>query len=248
MAQDIVDLRSFYASRLGDVAQRLILRLIRARWSQCAGLSVLGLGYATPYLEDFRGEALRALAFMPAEMGVVNWPADARSATALVEATLLPLPDSCIDRILLVHGLEDAEHPLRLMAEIWRILAPGGRVIVIAPNRRGLWARFDTTPFGNGQPFSRGQLRELLVLSLFSPVYFGEALYVPPSRAGLVLRSAAALERFGAGLGLPGAGVLAAEATKQLYRPVTVRQKLRRRLPHLQPALAPSAGRDGEPG
>lgn len=244
MTQDVVDLRGFYTTRLGEVARRFILRIIRARWSHCAGLSMLGVGYATPYLDLFRDEALRTLAFMPAEMGVVNWPANARSAAALVETTLMPLPDGCIDRLLLVHGLETTEHPRELLAEIWRILTPGGRVIVITPNRRGLWARFDTTPFGNGQPFSRGQLRELLRLSLFSPLYFGEALYVPPSGASLILRSAPMFERFGASLSLPGAGVLAVEATKQLYRPVAARQKMRERLPRLQPALAPVARRE----
>ena len=30
-----------------------------------------------------------------------------------------------------------------MMRELWRVLADGGRMIVVAPNRRGLWARFD---------------------------------------------------------------------------------------------------------
>ena len=243
MSQDVVDLRSFYASRLGETARRFVLRIVRERWDNCAGMSVLGLGYATPYLDVFRREAMRTLAFMPAETGVVAWPPGERSAAALVETTALPLPDGCIDRLLLVHALEMEEHPRQLMAEIWRVLAPGGRVIVVAPNRRGLWARFDTTPFGNGRPYSRGQLRALLRESLFSPLSAGEALYMPPSSSGLVLRSAPMFERFGAGLGLPGAGVLAMEAAKQLYRPVAARRVVRQSVPQMQGALVPSGGR-----
>ena len=142
-----------------------------------------------------------------------------------------------------MHGLEGAEHPRQLLAEMWRILTPGGRLIIVAPNRRGLWARFDTTPFGSGQPYSRRQLRDLLREALFSPLHFAEALYMPPSSAALVLRASAMFERFGASLSLPGAGVLAVEATKLLYRPLAARRTLRQGMPQLQPALVPAAGR-----
>ena len=237
MTQDVVDLRSFYASPLGEVARRFVLRLVRARWEDCTGLSVLGLGYATPYLDLFRPEAMRTLAFMPAQQGVVNWPQSGRSATALVDTHALPLPDSCVDRVLLAHVLESNQQPDDLLAEVWRILTPGGRLIILAPNRRGVWARRDTTPFGVGQPYSRGQLRDLLRETLFSPLFFGEALYVPPATGGLVLRAAPAFERLGARLGLTGGGVLVVEATKQLYRPLAVRRLARN---NLAPALVPA--------
>lgn len=239
VTQDVVDLRSFYASHLGEVARRFILRLVRAQWEDCTGLSVLGLGYATPYLDLFRAEAMRTLAFMPAEQGVVNWPQAGRSATALVETSALPLPDGCIDRVLIAHALEIVDNPHELLSEVWRILTPGGRLILIVPNRRGVWARRDTTPFGMGQPFSRGQVRDLLRETLFSPLNFGEALYVPPFGGGLILRAAPAFERFGARLGLPGGGVLVVEATKQLYRPVPVRRLSRAATRQLQTVLVP---------
>jgi SAM-dependent methyltransferase len=231
---DIVDLRSFYGSPLGKVAERFVGAAIRARFENCVGQSVLGVGYATPYLERFRGEALRVLAFMPATQGVVNWPASGLSSSALAEPTMLPLPDSCIDRVIVVHALEIAEHPRELLAEIWRILTPGGRLIAVAPRRAGLWARFDTTPFGNGQPYSLTQMRELMREALFSPTHWTDALYAPPFEAPIFLRSAALFERVGAKLVLPGAGVLIVEAMKQLYRPIGVR---RLGLQQLQPVL-----------
>jgi SAM-dependent methyltransferase len=176
---------------------------------------------------------------MPAEQGVVNWPVQGRSASALVDTTMLPLPDSCMDRVLVVHALETLDHPREMLSEIWRILTPGGRMIIIAPNRRGLWARVDATPFGQGQPFSKSQLRELMRDTLFSPVHWAEALYMPPFARRYLLAAEPAFEALGSRLGLPGAGVHMVEATKQLYRPVAVR-RVRRRLPKLEPALAPS--------
>src|SRR5437867_2729268 len=116
MYLDVVDLRSFYAERLGSVAERLIGERLRANWGTAAGQRVLGLGYATPYLRIF-SEAERRLAFMPAAQGVVNWPSDAPNATALVIDDALPLSDSVIDRALVVHALESAESPRDLLRE-----------------------------------------------------------------------------------------------------------------------------------
>ena len=241
MSLDVVDLRSFYESPLGHAAQRYVWRIIRSRWESCTGLSVMGIGYATPHLRLLREEAMRTLAFMPAEQGVVNWPSSGASASALVEATMMPLPDACIDRVLVIHALEVSEHPRDLLEEVWRILTPGGRMIVVAPNRAGLWARVDATPFGHGQPYSRGQLRDLLRATLFSPVHWGEALWFPPFARKLWLKAAPAFERAGAGLSAPGAGVLVVEATKQLYRPIPLRRASRRALqPVSEPVLVPA--------
>ena len=238
MTVDVTDLRAFYASPLGSVTRRLVGRGIDRFWGRLTGLRVLGLGYATPYLAAIRGEGERTLAFMPAEQGVVNWPASGASASALVDLLMMPLPDACIDRVLAVHAIEAVESPSELLHEIWRILTPGGRLIVVAPNRRGLWARMDTTPFGHGQPYSRSQLNRLMRETLFSPEGWAETLYVPPLPGWFMLRTAVAWERVGIGLSLPFAGLHVVEATKQLYRPVTVRQT--RRVSRAEPVLVPA--------
>ena len=238
MSIDVLDLRSFYASPLGAVAQRFIGATVSKRWPSCVGQSVLGIGFAIPYIEALRKDAVRTLAFMPAEQGVVNWPANGLSASALVDVTALPLPDSCMDRVLVAHALEMADQPYELLCEVWRVLAPGGRMILIAPNRAGVWARVDSTPFGHGRPYSGSQLRTLLRDTLFSPVFWGDALYAPPFERPYLLRSAPMFEAFGAKLSLPGAGVHVIEATKQLYRPALARRASRRRAIEFQPAVA----------
>jgi SAM-dependent methyltransferase len=240
MTLDVVDMRAFYDSPLGKVTRRLVSRVVHSRWQgRFAGLGVLGVGYATPYLGDYMRDAQRVLAFMPATQGVVHWPQNGHSSSALVEPTMMPLPDGAIDRVLVVHALETTEHPQDFMEEVWRILAPGGRVIFVVPSRAGLWARLDTTPFGNGHPYSRGQLRGLLQECLFLPIYWGEALYVPPFERPWLLQSAPAFERIGGRFSLPGGGVHVVEATKQLYRPVSLRRAVRRAVLPLEPALEP---------
>jgi SAM-dependent methyltransferase len=245
MSLDVVDLRGFYAAPLGRIAHRFVSRVLRSWWPNATGMAVLGIGYAVPYLGQFEDEAVRVLGFMPAEQGVVHWPRPEVTSTALVEVDALPLPDGCIDRLLVVHLLEVAEHPRDVLAEIWRVLAPGGRMIAVAPNRRGWWARTDATPFGYGQPFSKSQLNGLLRATLFSPERFDEALYVPPFPQRAAWRLAPFMEACGRKLALPGAGLHIVEASKQLYRPVPLRRGARQAVPRLQPALAPAIGRTG---
>jgi len=243
MPLDVHSLQSFYSSPLGGVARRLIGRVIRERWNSSIGLSIAAVGYGTPYLERFRDSARRCLALMPAEQGVTVWPGIGRCATALVDSGMLPLPDGSIDRLLLAHALEAADRPDALLGELWRITAPEGRIIVIVPSRQGVWARTDGTPYGQGLPYSKSQLRDLLHRAGFSAVFWGEALYAPPVARPFMIRSATTVERVGRALGLPFAGVYIVEAIKQVHRPVGVRVVARARLAPLKPALAPSAQR-----
>jgi SAM-dependent methyltransferase len=242
MSIDVVDLRNFYGHRLGTVARHFVSRGIRRRWTATGGLSVLGLGYATPYLGLFREEAERCLAFMPAAQGVVKWPSARPALSALVEELDLPLPDSSVDRVLMVHALEMSHDPVALLREVWRVLAASGQLLAVVPNRRGVWARVDNNPFGQGRPYSRPQITTLLRDAWFTPVAWSEALYVPPIDRGWFLRSAVAWERAGATISAPFAGVHIVEATKQVYRAVPARREKRVLVPGLRPVLAPSPG------
>src|ERR1044071_5330708 len=155
MTIDVIDLRDFYSQRLAIVARQLINRGIRARWPDAAGQRVLGLGYPTPYLGLFREDAERCIAFMPAAQGVLKWPTGRPALASLVDEFSLPLPDAAVDRILLVHALEMSDDPEGLLREVWRVLAPSGRMMAGVPKRRGGWTRTDKPPFGPGRAYSR---------------------------------------------------------------------------------------------
>ena len=217
MWTDAIDSRDFYASALGAVARRMIHRRIRALWPDVNGMEVLGLGFATPYLGSFSGEASHTLAAMPAAQGVLHWPADGDGLTTLVNETDLPFPDVSMDRVLLVHALESTENVRPMMREVWRVLASGGRMIIVVPNRRGLWARFESTPFGRGLPYSSRQLSMLLRENMFTPYQTEKALFIPPTQSRMVLSSAPAIEEIGHRWFPAFAGVTIIEATKQIY-------------------------------
>jgi SAM-dependent methyltransferase len=233
MWSDVIDLNEFYRSRLGQVTRRLITTRIRELWPDMRGMSVLGLGYATPYLRAFRDEADCVMAVMPAPQGVVHWPENDPCLACLSEETELPFADLSIDRMLLVHAVENCEHLRPMMREAWRVLSDSGRLVVVVPNRRGIWARFEQrSPFGHGHPYSQGQIKRLLRDCLFAPTAQQHALFVPPSRRRIVLQSAHAFERAGNRWFQAVSGVLIIEAAKQFYAATPERAKApaRRRL------------------
>ena len=217
MWTDAIDSRDFYASALGAVARRMIQRRIRTIWPNVSGMEVLGLGFATPYLSGFHGEASHIIAAMPAAQGVLHWPADGYGLTTLVDETDLPFADVSINRVLLVHALESTDNVRPMLREVWRVLASGGRMIIVVPNRQGLWTRFESTPFGRGLPYSSRQISTVLCENLFTPYQSVKALFIPPTRSRMMLSSALAIEEIGLRWFPAFAGVTIIEATKQIY-------------------------------
>jgi SAM-dependent methyltransferase len=217
MAIDVIELRDFYASPLGQMARRMIRRQIRALWPDATGFDVLGLGYAVPYLRPFRDEARRTIALMPATQGVMRWPEEGRGLVTLGEETDLPFANASFERVLLVHALEHSEAVRQALREIWRVLTPEGKLLIVLPHRRGLWAQSERTPFGHGHPYSRAQITRLLNDCLFAPGPREGALHFPPSSRRFLLRSAGWWEDVGRMLWPGFAGVMLIEATKRVY-------------------------------
>jgi SAM-dependent methyltransferase len=218
MRPDVADLQAFYASRHGQLARRLIVTQIRRLWPRLGGMVVAGLGYPMPFLVAL-DEAERVLALQLYGTGVPGWPEGEACRLTTVAEDQLPLPDGSVDRLLLVHALETSPRARRLMREVWRVLADGGRLIALVPNRRGLWCWSERTPFGHGQPFSTAQLERTMRGHLFTPIATAGALYLPPTERRLLLRFAIPLERLGVRLAPGLAGVNLIEAEKQILVP-----------------------------
>lgn len=244
MWTDVVDLNAFYRGALGKTARQMIRLELRRVWPDVSGQIVAGVGYATPYLKQFDAEAERVMAVMPAYQGVTHWPRGDRNRVALADETALPFADMSVDRLLLVHAVENTEHLRELMRECWRVLNGAGRLLAVVPARRGLWARSERTPFGHGKPFSRAQFQRLLRDGQFDPTHTSRALYIPPVRWPMMLHAAPAWERVGRRWFNTVGGVLVIEARKQIYAATPARRQQARRprlLPMPQPQ--PVAGR-----
>lgn len=214
MRRSIEELRTFYGEPAGALARRLLARRLDDAWGEAPGCDVLGIGYATPWLDAFVG-ARRVVAAMPGGQGVELWPPAGRNRTVLVDDRRLPFAAGSFDRILLVHALEEAEDAAGLLTEAVRALSPAGRIILIAAARGGLWSRVEATPFGHGRPFTRRQLERLVRGAGLEPTAWSQTLYVPPW--GPLLPLADGFEQVGRRV-MPGAaGVILLEATRQAY-------------------------------
>ena len=243
MRPDVSELIAFYQSRQGEYARRLIQVELRQLWHDLSGRAVLGVGFPGPFLGPF-DEAERRVVFMPATQGVTRWPAPGRNAAALGREDELPFADGSFDCVLMAHALECCPHPNRLMREVWRVLVDGGRLMVIVPNRRGLWCWNERTPFGYGQPFTLGQLERTLNNHLFTIEGERAALVMPPIRSSHLRRITIPAERIGLRWLPQFAGTLIVEAQKQFYigtaRAAVIRPSSRRYLPVLEPVAAPA--------
>lgn len=236
MTPDVTRLINFYKSPLGRIARQLVREEVRKLTGDVSGQRVLGLGFASPYLRYTLKSAERVVVVMPARQGASAWPRESASHTVLADPLELPLTDSAVDLVIAVHAFEHVD-AAEQMRELWRITAPNGRLIVVVPRRRGLWAQWDNTPFGNGNPFSRSQLDQLLRSHSFTPEEWRDALYLPPSSAAPVLKSARLFERGGRLLGSTLAGVMCVRAKKQLFPAIARRERAARFVK--VPALAP---------
>lgn len=215
MRQGVLELRAFYASPLGAVSRTMISRKVAQAWSTSDNLDLLVIGYATPFVGAWAARARRVVAAMPAAQGVEPWPSGAENLACLVEERSLPLRNALFDRVLAVHALEESENPIGLLRELWRVLAPSGRVILAVTARHGLWADAEATPFGHGRPYSRNQLERLLHEADLTPVGWTRALYAPPT--GWTARWAEGFEQVGARLWPSFAGIILIEAMKTTF-------------------------------
>lgn len=219
MTSEVHGLAAFYASHRGDTAARLVAARLAALWPDLRRQSVLGLGWAAPYLRLWQAQATRCVALVPGHMPGAQelQPSDTGCAAVLAEEEHLPFPDDSFDRVLLVHGLEAADNARRMLREVWRVLRDDGRLMLVVPNRVGMWAHFDRTPFGHGQPYSRGQIERLLSRHLFRAERQDAALFVPPYGLRLSAAAAPMLERCGRLLCPAIAGVVIVEAEKDMF-------------------------------
>ncbi len=215
MRQGVLDLRAFYASPLGAVTRQMISRKVVEAWSSVDGLDLLVTGYATPFVGPWAAGARRAIAAMPSAQGVEPWPTGVGNRACLVDECALPLRNALFDRVLAVHALEESDNPRAMLREVWRVLAPSGRVILAVTARHGMWADADATPFGHGRPFSRRQLERLLGEADLAPVGWTRALYAPP--IVWMSRWAEGFEQVGARLWPPFAGIILIEAIKTTF-------------------------------
>lgn len=243
MRPDVLALKSYYASALGQHTAHAISSCLPAAKP---GDRVLALGYGQPYLKTIASEADRLVAAMPARQGAIALahggarPGKSSNITCLTDVEDLPFPDAMFDYVALVHCLEFSGRVGTTLKEVVRTLAPGGRVCCVVPNRLGFWSRAESTPFGNGRPFSTGQLTDLLGEAGLTAKRWQMALMLPPISA--LAKWMPKAEPAGRALWGRFGGVYVVEAKKEVYAAkLKPKTGLAAHVPLRVPAFAPAS-------
>ncbi|MEI6729621.1 MAG: methyltransferase domain-containing protein [Pseudomonadota bacterium] len=214
---NITGLQKFYGSPLGQLVQRKIAKIIEQNCGEIRNSNIVGIGFATPYLLPLLHETNGVFACMPAAQGVLRWPTASKNLALLADESLLPFADNSVQAVIVVHGLENSEQGRKMLDEIHRILAPMGKLILIVPNRHGIWTHSDNTPFSYGRPFTLWQLRHLLLEHELTPIGSDFALFFPPWSHRYILKLASLLEKIGRSFFRNFGGVCGVIAEKQIY-------------------------------
>lgn len=235
-------LAKFYATPCGSMAASMISRRLDSLWRSETGArsgarsmtsrasdqpslqskNVLGLGFSVPYARSLAHGAGRIVlgARNYGSARILRQSSVGAAHICVIPERRLPFEDNIFDRIFLIHALEEAEAPGPGLREIWRVLAPEGRLVIVVAHRTGIWAHFDHTPFGQGRSFTRAQLVRLLTSAQFLPQIWAYALFAPPISHGVVAMLSPFWESLGETLWPGLSGVLMVEAIKRIHAPI----------------------------
>jgi SAM-dependent methyltransferase len=186
---------------------------------------VLGYGYSKPFLSGYQANTHRTIYALPALQGAQAIASQRGNASVQIQDHQLPFMPGVFDRVLVAHGLEETPRLNASLRELWRVMKPEGRIVIIAANRSGLWARSDKTPFGAGRPFSRTQLSRCLKTAGFEPLVRAGALYAPPIDFLCSKTMGRMFETFGETVWPGFSGLVLVEAVKRMYVGDDARQK-----------------------
>ncbi len=93
-------------------------------------------------------------------------------AAAVSDATVLPVAPACMDLVLAFDVIEHVDDDRGMLAEIARVLRPGGMVAIHVPAWPSLWSRHDEV-LQHKRRYTRRSLRRLIEASPLSLEYLG---------------------------------------------------------------------------
>ena len=191
----------WFDTPLGSVVDRLETALIDRMAQPTHGQRALDVGTGTGHFASWladRGLEVTGLDSSEAMIEVARQ--DRRVRWELGDATSLPFADNRFHLVLCVTALEFVADPRAALDEMYRVVAPGGRMVVAVLNRESRFgqayiahARRADTPFRHARFYTAETLVE--ALQPYSQVYWRSSVFFAPATTMLGL--AAWVERLG---------------------------------------------------
>ena len=180
MSWDVTDTDNYYRTPEGVLVADILAADLNHQYSSGRMRTLadtedqLAVGYPFPLY--FPDQPLPPV-FMLAETGVLAWIRGKDVITACVDSESFPCATEVFEQVFVSHALEYVANKAGFLAETWRCLKGEGKLVMIVPHRRSLWALSDKTPFGQGTPFSRRQLKFILEQAGFEQIQIKHSLY-----------------------------------------------------------------------
>ncbi len=95
---------------------------------------LLDAGGGTGRVAEALRSMVREVLVADLSSGMLHHAADKGLATACAPAEHLPFASSTFDRIIMVDALHHVFDQRQTVTELWRVLAPGGRIVIIEPD------------------------------------------------------------------------------------------------------------------
>jgi SAM-dependent methyltransferase len=214
------------ASRLGQVVEAMELELVLAQAGPLAGKRVLDLGSGdgTYALAAARAGAASVVAVDRSARMIAAGRARAEQADlalrwVVADVPPLPLARDSIDVALAVTVLCVARRPDALLAELARVVVPGGVIVLGELGARSVWALqrrargwLGASPWQHARFWTPARLRAAVVGAGLVPEELVGGVRMPPSER--LAAAMPAVERLSARLGTCGAAFLVLRARK----------------------------------
>lgn len=208
----------FYQSTLGDHIAETLRSKFGEIWTNddIKDRTLACLGYTAPYQGLYLDHARHVFS-----LNAQNCAADHHNF-AYSQFEQLPLSAESVNRVLMCHAFDDETNPLYCLAELWRVLKPGGRVICVFANINSQWADANNGPFRHEFSTTLKQAQRLFEQLQFDVVSSHEAVFMPPYETPLNLKLSGLYEGVGKYVSFIPAvgGVHVIEAEKSIRQPV----------------------------
>jgi len=190
----------WYESPLGQAADDIEKRLMAEAAAPLMAQDTLDLGAGTGQLSLYlaaQGARVTGLDISGKMLARARDKAVQANLACLfleADAAALPFPDGSFDVVTCLTALEFFPYPADALAEAWRVLRPGGRLVVGTIHRDSAWGEAYRAMAGEGDPifrharlFGRDELASLLGASRPS---LSEGLYLGPDARPATLAEA----------------------------------------------------------
>ena len=195
---------SWYATLRGQVVWRLELELLLKLLEPRAGERVLDAGCGTGILAQelaARGVAVTGVDLSAKMLAVACEKAQGKKVALFrADITSLPFPTASYDAVVCFTVIEFVRQPEKALQEMWRVLKPGGRLVVGVLNRLSLWAlkRRGRGVYAYAKFYTLWEMRHLIRKTLsVSSFRWAGGIYFPPWFSGGLLRWAGFFEATG---------------------------------------------------